>query len=134
MLTSRVVLAPCASARSPLWVAAGTSSARTNPASGSTTTPTGSRTPRFSNYWRRSDLMPLRDYQSGAISAIVEEDQQGCMNQLIALPTGTGKTVIASHLPEAIELLPWEVMVFLVGAEELAFQAVDSLREANPSL
>lgn len=78
--------------------------------------------------------MGLRDYQQEALAAIQQAEREGCTKQLVLLPTGTGKTVIASHLPAAIGLKPWESMGFIVAQEELAFQAVESLQSANPDL
>jgi ATP-dependent helicase IRC3 len=78
--------------------------------------------------------MGLRPYQQEAISAVVEAEAQGCINQLIALPCGTGKTRIASHLPAAIGLMSWEVMLFLVSGEQLCFQACEDLLDSNPNL
>src|SRR5260370_37505344 len=82
----------------------------------------------------QEEQMAIRSYQASALQAIVRAEQEGCINQLILLPTGTGKTRIASHLPEAIGLSPFETMAFVVGTEELAFQALEDLRECNPTL
>jgi ATP-dependent helicase IRC3 len=78
--------------------------------------------------------MGLRDYQVAALESIVRADAEGCKRGLVILPTGTGKTQIASSLPEAIGLNGWEVMAFIVAQEELAFQAMESLQRANPTL
>jgi superfamily II DNA or RNA helicase len=40
----------------------------------------------------------LRPYQHEALAAIVKAEANGIRRQLIALPTGTGKTVIFSHV------------------------------------
>jgi len=74
----------------------------------------------------------LRQYQADCLEAICQAEREGCIDQLVALPCGTGKTVIAAGLPDAIGLLPWEVQIFLVDSEELSYQAVDELQEANP--
>lgn len=78
--------------------------------------------------------MPTRPYQAEALESIRRADEEGCRRQLIVLPTGTGKTKIASELPEVIGLQGWSVMGFLVAQEELAFQAVEALQECNPNL
>jgi ATP-dependent helicase IRC3 len=75
-----------------------------------------------------------RPYQTECLDAIVRCDAEGKRDLLVVLPTGCGKTFIASSLPEAIGLAPWEQLLFLVGTEELAFQAVEDLQEANPHL
>jgi ATP-dependent helicase IRC3 len=78
--------------------------------------------------------MPLRDYQKSAIDSIVLADMEGCKRQLITMPTGTGKTACASNLPAAIGLPSWETMAFIVAQEELAWQALESLKAFNPEL
>ena len=40
--------------------------------------------------------LPLRDYQREAVEAIREAEKRGIRRQLVALPTGTGKTVTAA--------------------------------------
>jgi ATP-dependent helicase IRC3 len=78
--------------------------------------------------------MPLRDYQTACLSEIRQADNEGCRRQLVVLPTGTGKTKIASELPEVIGLQGWSVMAFVVAQEELAWQAMAALQECNPNL
>jgi superfamily II DNA or RNA helicase len=75
-----------------------------------------------------------RPYQTQCLDSVIYWEQQGFHEQLVILPTGTGKTFCASSLPEAIGMLPWQTLLFLVGTEELAFQAVEDLQEANPGL
>lgn len=78
--------------------------------------------------------MALRPYQQECLEAVRQADIEGDRRLVVALPTGTGKTHIASNLPEYIDLQPWETMAFVVDREELAFQAVDELSECNPDL
>src|SRR5689334_18587696 len=42
--------------------------------------------------------LALRGYQHEAIAAVLDAECRGVRRPLIALPTGTGKTVIFSHL------------------------------------
>ena len=82
--------------------------------------------------------LALRDYQEqclNAISSYAGTLQPGLGHNgrraLVALPTGTGKTLIFSHLPE---LFPRGRMLVLVHREELLDQARDKIMEANPNL
>ncbi len=82
--------------------------------------------------------MALRDYQEdclNAISAYAGTLQPGLGHNgrraLVALPTGTGKTLIFSRLPE---LFPRGRMLVLAHREELLDQARDKIMEANPRL
>jgi ATP-dependent helicase IRC3 len=78
--------------------------------------------------------MRLRPYQVECLSAVRRADIEGCRRQLIVLPTGTGKTKIASHVPETIGLHPPQKMAFIVAQEELCWQAKDALTESNPGM
>jgi len=50
---------------------------------------------------------------------------------LVVLPTGTGKTMIAAHLPDAIPL-NGKRFLFLVHLDELAYQSAEKFKECNP--
>lgn len=78
--------------------------------------------------------MGLRNYQVECLNEIRRADMDGCRKVVVVLPCGTGKTAIASNVPEAIGLAPWEVMAFLVSSNELCFQAMEDLQKTNPSL
>ena len=78
--------------------------------------------------------MPLRPYQVEALENIRRADIEGIINLLVVLPCGCGKTVIASNLPTALDLSPFQSQLFLVHRDELALQACEEFREANPSL
>ena len=72
----------------------------------------------------------LRDYQKDCLGAI--KARMGDINrQLVALPTGTGKTMIFAHLPE---VLGKKKMLVLAHREELLDQAADKIGAANPGL
>lgn len=76
--------------------------------------------------------MQLRQYQWEALEAVNEFEAKGIRRQLIVLPTGTGKTVIFSHLPKTRkDSLP---MLVLAHREELLNQAKDKIERANPEL
>ena len=76
--------------------------------------------------------MGLRDYQQEAIKSVVDGEKDGCINQLLVLPCGCGKTVVASNLPAALDMPPWNSLLFLCHRDELALQSVAEFREANP--
>jgi superfamily II DNA or RNA helicase len=70
----------------------------------------------------------LRDYQEEAIEAVNDSDMDGIKRPLVALPTGTGKTVIFANL---IDQRPGRSLV-LAHRDELIRQAVDKLLLVNP--
>ena len=70
--------------------------------------------------------LELRDYQRAALDAIHSNRRKGIRRQLVSLPTGAGKTVLAAHLIRETEDLPRTV--FLVQkAQDGDRQAVDEL-------
>lgn len=76
--------------------------------------------------------MKLRPYQIEALDSIVQAEKAGIKKQLVVLPTGSGKTVIFSHLPNYREnSLP---MLVLAHREELLLQAKEKILIANPEL
>lgn len=68
-------------------------------------------------------MIDLRDYQKEAIKAILEEYRRGVKSQLVVLPTGAGKTVVAAALAAAIG----GRTLFLVHRDELARQAEEKI-------
>jgi len=75
--------------------------------------------------------MSLRDYQQECLEEI---RSAGIENQLVALPTGTGKTLIFSHLPEVLNLRLPQQMLVLVHRDKLIEQNAEKLAKYNPSL
>jgi len=75
----------------------------------------------------------LRPYQLEALEAIRREIASGTMRTLVALPTGTGKTVVFAHLPEALGLGKKRLLV-LAHREELLDQALAKFRVVNPDM
>jgi ATP-dependent helicase IRC3 len=74
----------------------------------------------------------LRPYQTEALDSIVNYLEKGINKQLVVLPTGAGKTVIFSHLPQIIsDSLP---MLVLAHRGELLVQAKDKILRSNPGL
>jgi superfamily II DNA or RNA helicase len=71
----------------------------------------------------------LRPYQQEALAAIAEAEKKGIHRQLIALPTGTGKTVIFSHV---VSNRPGRALV-LAHREELIGQAAEKILTVNPA-
>jgi len=74
----------------------------------------------------------LRPYQVEAMESIQQHLDKGVVKQLIVLPTGSGKTVIFSSIPQFIkDSLP---MLVLAHRRELLIQAKDKILWANPGL
>jgi ATP-dependent helicase IRC3 len=74
--------------------------------------------------------MILRPYQQAALQTSKDKFSSGLTRQLIALPTGTGKTPTFAALKDFFGF-SGKVMV-LVHREELADQAADKIRKWNP--
>lgn len=72
----------------------------------------------------------LRPYQREALEAIGREHGAGVVRQLVALPTGTGKTVVFAALPEA----GFRRLLVLAHREELLGQAAEKIARWNPGL
>ena len=75
-------------------------------------------------------MLTLRPYQEEALTAISRAHARGVSRPLIALPTGTGKTVIFSHL---VKQRTGRCLI-LVHRDELIRQAYDKLQEILPSV
>ena len=74
----------------------------------------------------------LRPYQQEALDAINTFSDKGINRQLVVLPTGAGKTVIFSHLPQTKkDSLP---MLVLAHRAELLYQAKEKISWSNPEL
>ena len=74
--------------------------------------------------------LTLRPYQQEALQSVKDNFQKGISKQLIVLPTGSGKTVIFSHIPQVIEdSLP---MLVLAHRSELLSQATEKILWSNP--
>jgi len=74
----------------------------------------------------------LRDYQLECLEAIKTAARRGVKRQLVALPTGTGKTVIFSQLPRMIK--GGRKMLVVAHRTELLDQAAEKIPWANPGL
>lgn len=90
-------------------------------------------------------VLNLREYQQEAITALFDAWCSGTRRPAVVLPTGSGKTVIFSHLSR--DFLRWrtdvhgrnignggERIMILVHRDELADQAIDKLRQIAPDL
>lgn len=76
----------------------------------------------------------LRKYQVETLGAIVNAYDSGVRRQLLAMATGTGKTVIFANLLQAMNhRIPGQMWV-IAHREELIDQAVTKIRHWNPSL
>lgn len=77
-------------------------------------------------------MLQLRPYQQEALDSVVSFSEKGIVRQLVVLPTGAGKTVIFSHLPQFKQKsLP---MLVLAHREELLHQAKQKISWSNPDL
>jgi len=66
----------------------------------------------------------LRSYQKYLVAKCMED------NQVVVLPTGAGKTLIAIHMIlEALELHPSRVAIFLAPTVALCYQQADAIRK-----
>lgn len=79
---------------------------------------------------QKKKQMKLRYYQQEAIDAVMDGLEKGTKRPLIVLPTGGGKTVVFSHVPQA---LPGKMLV-LAHREELLHQASRTISSINPDL
>jgi len=74
--------------------------------------------------------LTLRPYQQEALQSVKDNFEKGISKQLIVLPTGSGKTVIFSHIPQVIkDSLP---MLVLAHRSELLSQATEKILWSNP--
>nr|MBA2240678.1 DEAD/DEAH box helicase [Solirubrobacterales bacterium] len=74
--------------------------------------------------------MKLRPYQEEAIESIREANARGIRRSLVALPTGSGKTVVFSHLIRQ----RGGTALILAHRDELLQQAADKLSTVAPEL
>ena len=75
-------------------------------------------------------MLTLRPYQEEALTAVSRAYARGIARPVIALPTGTGKTVVFSHL---VKERAGRCLI-LVHRDELIRQAYDKLQEILPSV
>ncbi len=84
--------------------------------------------------------LPLRPYQREAIDAIDQRELLGVTRQLVVLPTGGGKTLVAAHLIAERQQRAASTgrgsgrALFLAHRDELIQQAVDKFRQVAPGL
>ena len=77
-------------------------------------------------------MLSLRPYQEEALRSINAFSEKGINKQLVVLPTGSGKTVIFSHLPQFKQnSLP---MLVLAHRSELLYQAKEKISWSNHEL
>ena len=72
----------------------------------------------------------VRPYQQEALDAIVAAEGRGIRRPFLALPTGTGKTVVFAHL---IQQRGGRALV-LVHRDELIWQAAEKLQIIAPDV
>jgi ATP-dependent helicase IRC3 len=75
----------------------------------------------------------LRPYQNEALEACrITKQNSKKLRGLIVLPTGAGKTVVLSKLPDTFNMQPHEKMLVLVHRDELVWQTREKLGKYNP--
>lgn len=75
--------------------------------------------------------LQLRNYQTECLRAVSDATRDGISKQLVAIPTGTGKTVIFAHIIRQIAQHGGRSLV-LVHRDELLSQTEDKLRMIWP--
>ena len=76
-------------------------------------------------------MFELREYQKECIDTAIANIKRGIRRQLIVLPTGGGKTVVAASIPQMI--CPQRIL-FLAHREELLNQAANTFQKVYPKL
>lgn len=80
-------------------------------------------------------ILPLRDYQRGAVDAARAAWAGGMRRPAVVLPTGTGKTVVFAHLiVEWMRDNPGRRVLVLAHRTELISQAASRMHDVAPSL
>lgn len=74
--------------------------------------------------------MELRPYQKEAMSAVLEQWQQGVKKTLLVLPTGCGKTIVFAKITED-RVMNGKRVLILAHRGELLEQAADKLEKAT---
>lgn len=69
-------------------------------------------------------MLELRDYQQEAVHAVIQAAKEGTRRQVVVLPTGSGKTIVAAELSR---LSAKGRTLFLVHRDELVEQSVEKL-------
>lgn len=84
--------------------------------------------------------LPLRPYQTEALEAVDQRELLGVTRQLVVLPTGAGKTIVAAHLIARRQQRAASTKqgsgraLFLAHRDELITQTVDKLHQVAPGL
>lgn len=81
-----------------------------------------------------SDLLRLRSYQRECLDRIYDAHANGMRKPAVVLPTGSGKTVIFSHLSAEHIAAHGTRVLILVHRDELCDQALDKLHQLAPHL
>lgn len=78
-------------------------------------------------------MINLRKYQRECINAIIDNAKSGVFRQVAVLATGSGKTIIFSHLMPLVKAKGKKTLV-LCHREELLYQAKDKIEKIAPTL
>jgi superfamily II DNA or RNA helicase len=77
-------------------------------------------------------MFDLRPYQAEALVRLREAYKAGKRRVIVSLPTGTGKTVVFAHFPNALRMK--KRLLVLAHREELLLQAQEKFRSIDPEL
>lgn len=80
-------------------------------------------------FHKKDGILELLPPQREAIDNIMSDFHNGLNNLLLVLPTGVGKTVVVAQLPKLFS----RRIMFLVHTDELATQAVETIKLWNPA-
>ncbi|MGW4975416.1 DEAD/DEAH box helicase [Streptomyces mirabilis] len=81
-----------------------------------------------------SETLPLRDYQRAAIDKLIAQWRTGKVRLAVVLPTGSGKTVVFSHLANLMHKRQRVRTLIIAHREELIQQAASKVKAVAPHL
>lgn len=79
---------------------------------------------------RTRESLPLFDFQQEALDAVLTRWKEGVSKQIVSIPTGGGKTVLATHLVDKVGL----PTVFMCHRDELVTQTREKFRQFDPTI
>jgi superfamily II DNA or RNA helicase len=79
-------------------------------------------------------ILPLRDYQRGAVDAVQDAHAAGMNFPAVVLPCGSGKSVILAHLAAENLAAQRGRNLVLVHRDEIVDQLISQIRAVAPCL
>jgi len=80
--------------------------------------------------FRDREALPLFDFQQEALDAVLSRWAAGVNSQIVSIPTGGGKTVLATHMVDRVG----RPAVFMCHRDELVTQTREKFRQFDPSI